>query len=128
MNTTIPVLIQDQDDPGQWILAKPFFYWNGEKLVEIPVGFVFDFASVPKIFWNIISPTCLGDAGPLKHDWKYKNGITTRAAVDAEFLSEMIADRIPTWKRYAAYFLVRLFGAGNWDSKSVVIKPVPNLD
>lgn len=124
MRVSAPLVMQDQDNPCNWILASPFYWWIGEELHSIPQGFVFDFASIPRLFWNIISPTELGDVGPLKHDWYYKNGIGTRAAADKTFLQDMKEDKIPAWKRNAAYWAVRLFGGRNWKRGKVVIKEV----
>lgn len=115
----VPVLVQHQGDPAKWVLVKDFFYWRGESLQHIPAGFVTDFASIPRLFWNIVAPTELGDTGPIKHDWHYRNGIGTRAEADEEFLDDMTADRITFWKRYACYYLVRLFGGRSWDSGAV---------
>jgi len=125
MSLSIPILIQDQEDPCCWLLKESFFYWEGEELEEIPAGFVFDFASIPRLFWNIVSPTELGDTAPLKHDWKYRNIGGNRAEVDRTFLRDMASDNIKPWKRNAAYFFVRLFGWRSWNSGTVIIKELP---
>lgn len=44
---------------------------NG-KLVYVPKGFVFDGASVPKMFWGILSPTGLLLVPGLLHDYAYR--------------------------------------------------------
>lgn len=120
MKVTSPVLTQNQNNPDEWILVHPFKYDGG----VIPKGFVTDFASIPRLFWNLISPTGLGDVGPIKHDWKYRNGLGTRADADYGFLLDMIADNIPWGKRIVAYYGVRLFGWRSWNSGKVVIMEV----
>lgn len=117
-----PIVMQHPSDPHNWILVKDFLYTDNGVQEIIPQGFVFDFASVPKLFWNIISPIELGDAGPLKHDWAYRTKKGTRAKVDRQLLLDMTADGISWWKRNAAYYLVRACGWASWGKSPVVIE------
>ena len=64
---------------GYYVVLESFTYtWVGNsfhrKLV-IPKGFVFDFASVPRIFWTPtgISPDRLRWTAPLIHDFLYEH-------------------------------------------------------
>lgn len=120
----VPILMQDPDDPQQWILVKQFEYAGG----FIPKGFVFDFASIPRVFWIIIAPSELGDVAPLVHDWCYRNGRGTRKEVDKVFLKDMIEDNIIFWKRWLAYNLVRTCGWQSWNSGKVIIKDLSCYD
>jgi len=117
-----PIVMQHPANVNNWILYSAFRFNDGDGEQEIPKGFVFDFASVPRLFWNLISPTQLGDVGPVKHDWKYKKGIGTREAADKQFLRDMEADGVKWWRRQAAYRAVRMFGGKNWNSGDVVIE------
>lgn len=117
-----PIVMQHPANVDNWILAAPWRYKDGEEEREIPQGFVFDFASIPRLFWNIISPTELGDKGPLEHDWEYRNGIGTRKRADQRLLENMKKDGITWWKRQTAYSLVRLWGWRSWNSGKVVIE------
>lgn len=117
-----PIVMQHPGNVDNWILCAPFRYNDGNGEEEIPKGFVTDFASISRLFWSIISPTQLGDVGPVKHDWKYRKGIGTRKAADKQFLADMAADGISKAKRRFAYCVVRLCGWSSWNSGKVVIE------
>lgn len=117
-----PIVMQHPKDPDNWILVEDFRYKENDVVTTIPKGFVTDFASIPRVFWSVINPTELGDAGPIKHDWKYRNGIGTRAQADKAFLADMEDDGIGWWKRKTAYGMVRAFGWGSWKSGKVIIE------
>lgn len=120
----VPILAQDQKDPTQWILVRDFKFNRDSIELIIPKGFKTDFASVPRLFWNIISPTELGDIGPIKHDWTYRTGYGTRLEADNIFLDDMKADGIAYWKRYSAYWAVRSAGWASWKKNKIEIVEV----
>jgi hypothetical protein len=120
----VPVLVLHPDDPTKWVLCRDLFFWLGEDLEYVLAGFVTDFASIPRIFWGIIAPNELGDQGPIKHDWRYRKGLGTRLEADNDFLADMKADKIPAWRRYSAYLMVRICGAGSWNSGNVEFIPI----
>jgi hypothetical protein len=43
-------------------------------MVVIPVGFVTDFASIPKILWNILPPVGTYGKAAVVHDYLYRKG------------------------------------------------------
>lgn len=58
----------------RWELAENWCYQlNEEDKIIIPKGFEFDGASIPKIFWAILSPTGLLLIPGLLHDYGYKH-------------------------------------------------------
>jgi hypothetical protein len=117
-----PIVMQHPDNPGNWILVQDYRYLDKGIQRCIPRGFVTDFASIPRLFWNIMSPTELGDVGPICHDWEYRNSINTRAVADKRFLNNMKLDGISWWKRSTAYSMVRAFGWSSWNSGKVTIE------
>ena len=50
------------------------FQTIGDKTFFIPEGFVFDGASVPRIFWSVLSPVGLLLVQGIIHDFAYKYG------------------------------------------------------
>lgn len=114
-----PIVMQHPSNVNNWILCADF---RCKDDTIVPRGFVTDFASIPRLFWNLISPTQLGDEGPIAHDWRYRNGIGTREAADKQFLLDMKADGVGWWRRKSAYRLVRLWGWRSWNSGKVVIE------
>jgi len=100
---------------------------------EIPMGFDFDLASIPRFIWPLISSFELSLVAPLIHDYCYQykgvaahhvwltDGVPaqnmfddiTRAEADKLFLNLMIREGVPKWKAKSAYSAVRLF-ASRW--------------
>lgn len=80
-------------------------------------GSVLDFASVPKIFHFLIDKDDNSVAiGALVHDVLYQTEWFSRKISDAIFLDLMKYRRAPVWKRYLAYFGVRLGGWVVWSN------------
>ena len=126
--------------PKQWVLSRALSYQNDNinigALMDIGVnatgnritchkGFKTDLASTPKIMWNLIAPWDIARAAII-HDLLYlrirqyraKNpedmlGISkAKEASDNVFLMAMkdATPKVSSWKIYAAYYAVVLFG------------------
>lgn len=104
----------------------------------VPAGFRCDVASIPRIFWPLVSPTELGFEAPLAHDylisvqgkveleWFYEGTKRFRPQPDCEPFTRAQSDRlfcylmrerkppIPRWKRRWAFRIVRAYG---WSKK-----------
>jgi hypothetical protein len=91
---------------SQWTLKTPIEFEE----ITVPVGMITDFASVPRLFWNILPPfgTYLGPA--VVHDYLYHSHIVTRKNADYAFLRAMTAIGVTKWKRWVMFYTVRLFG------------------
>lgn len=114
-----PKIMQHPKNPDNWILL--------EKFRDVPAGFVFDFSSIPRALWWLISPVELGDVGPLSHDYAYRMKQGKRSDADKQFLADMKADNIKAWKRNAAYAAVRSFGWMSWGKSKVVIEELQEV-
>jgi hypothetical protein len=61
---------------------SPFEYHVGKypsnEIIKVPVGFVTDFASIPRAFWSILPPIDNYAKAAVIHDWLYWEGIYTR--------------------------------------------------
>jgi len=56
-----------------WVVLEDWNYTLPDKTkIYIPQGFVFDGASIPRIFWGILSPVGLLLTPGLIHDYAYK--------------------------------------------------------
>ena len=126
---------------GYYVLLESFTYkWTGAgfgRKIVVPKGFVFDLASVPRIFWTPtgISPDRLRWTAPLIHDflYEYKGKLPagsylwlprgkwekdktqwTRKNADRLFCRIMREDGISRFKRRMAYRAVRLGGWIAW--------------
>lgn len=106
-------------------ITKPFYYeYKGELLVA-PEGFVTDFASIPRIFWNIYPPTGIYMPAALLHDvyysaelkssLPYASGFSAREWCDRMFY-DVMKDCGCTWfTRSLMYRAVRDWGWIVWN-------------
>lgn len=94
-----------------WMLLGDLVYQSdilGE--IVVPLGFVTDFASVPRLpgaYW-IAGGKATKEA--VVHDYLYRNRIGTRAQADGVFLEAMKLNGQTWWRRRAMWAAVRLFG------------------
>lgn len=104
----------------QWLQGKrkaklktPVVYLDGEfGLLEAPVGFITDFASIPRPLWKLDSPIEHDIVLPaVIHDWLYElrgaTGITRKQADDV-FYRAMRDENAPLWKAWSRYWAVRI--------------------
>ena len=106
-----------------WRLTEPFEFHVGtkesEEIISVPAGFGTDFASIPKLFWNILPPQ--GDYGKAAviHDYLYVTqgleGKYSRKQCDYIFLQGMEVLGVGGLARWLIYNAVRWFGGWAWD-------------
>jgi len=116
-------------DDQHWRLLEPCIYHlgepDGQEWVEVPVGFVTDFGSIPRLFWNLpdLSPFGKFRRGYVVHDKLYIAPVirtltsaraTTRAEADA-ILREALQVLGASWAtRHLIYCGVRVGGWVAW--------------
>jgi hypothetical protein len=74
MPTLQPLPVTKRGERRRWLVKED---WECEILGEyqryvVPAGFIFDGASIPRLFWNILSPTGYLFIAGLIHDFIYK--------------------------------------------------------
>jgi len=101
---------------GQWELIALFEYRNPPVIVEVPVGFVSDGASIPSIAHPIVGPPWGGKypEAAVIHDYLYCIQTTTRWEADKIFYQAMKVLGVPSWKRSLMHFAVRVAGWIPW--------------
>lgn len=81
-------------DGRNWKIAAPFDYAvgapNGATIVHVPVGFVTDFASIPRLFWNILPPTGWYGAAAVVHDYCYRYGRIGALVIDRLYADDVL--------------------------------------
>lgn len=79
---------------------------------QVPSGFDTDLASVPKLFWSVLSPAEAKMMGPaVLHDYMYQcPGELTRRYADDVFYSSLIESDMKSSQAYQMYTITRLFG------------------
>lgn len=114
-------LIAELVGKNKWKVYEKFEYHIGsypsQKVVEVPVGFITDFASVPRIFWFLISPIDKHGKAAVIHDYLYYTKIYSRKEADKIFLECLKVLGVTTWKQYTMYYAVRYFGWWAWYMK-----------
>ena len=86
-------------------------------------GFITDFASIPRIFRALITGNDNTKKPAVTHDKEYRSKTSrrTRERVDQIFLMGMKESGVPLWKRYMAYYGVRIGGWTSWVKKNELI-------
>jgi hypothetical protein len=96
-------------------------------LSTVRAGFVFDWASVPRIFWRIFPPAGDGHnlygVAALWHDWacahrELGGAVCTRAEADALFLEIMLYVGVHPWIARLMYAAVRVGGWPLWNRRT----------
>lgn len=107
---------------NKWRLNEEFSYEvDPGEIITVPAGFVTDFASIPRPFWNILPPH--GEYAPaaLIHDYLYATGGLggryTKAQSDDIFREAMKELGVGKVKRNIMWSAVRAFGRGSFQKK-----------
>ena len=82
--------MSEQNKEILWEIKEPICVeLSGGAMLVIPVGFVTDFASVPRLFWSAISPIGHYNLASVIHDFFYTYKTVGRKVADKEFLEWM---------------------------------------
>ena len=77
-------------------LVEPLVFWVNKKREEVPAGFVFDGASVPRFFWRVVStpfqPKVMRAA--CIHDYLYRKHIVKKDIADEKFKNVLLCDGV----------------------------------
>ncbi len=112
-------LIVKHIDGEMWELMEPFEYITKKnEVIKVPIGFLSDFASIPRFFYRMIGPPT-GRYGPsaIVHDYLYHTKKYTRRKSDAIFLEAMGVLGVPWWKRRTMWLAVRAAGWLPWNKR-----------
>ena len=104
-------------DDKYWEVLEEYSYETSKGLVVVPKGFRTDYASVPRIFRNIINSYGKHGRAAVVHDWLYSSKCTlniTREEADKIFLEIMKECDVGVFKRNLMYRMVRMFGASHF--------------
>ena len=109
-------------DGKSWYLRESFGYSvgseNSEDLIDVPLGFMTDFASVPRPLWWIFPRWGRYGNAAVIHDYLYWIRIRSRKESDNIFLEAMRVLQVGFVTRTLLYLGVRIGGwAAWWGSK-----------
>ena len=107
--------IKESDDENMfWALTEPLIYRGNKETFTAPVGFITNFASVPRVFWSILAPWGRHMKAAVIHDLLYRTQAVSRLDADKLFLRTMKELGVSWWRRYTMYRAVRLFGGKHY--------------
>lgn len=105
-----------------WVLRKAFSFYVGEKedneIIEVPIGFITDFASVPRVFWWILPKWGKYGNAAVIHDYLYWIQDKTKypkVKADKIFLEGMEVLKVGKSKAKLMYNAVKYCGKLVWD-------------
>src|SRR5262245_10385175 len=113
-------LLQPFADMHYWIIARSITWTPSigtdpsTQRVTVPRGFVTDLASVPRLFWVLISPAGRHGHAAILHDWLYWIQTVSRHAADHVLDLAMKDVAVPTITRSVIFSAVRAFGGTAW--------------
>jgi Protein of unknown function (DUF1353) len=108
-------------------VVDDYVYQARDYKIIVPKGFVYDRASIPRIFWLIIDKDSLSNVAPLFHDLLYRYGGRlppslvspyrefSREDTDKLFYDLMVKCGVVQWRSVAAYEAVRNFAESHWN-------------
>lgn len=86
--------------------------------ISVPVGFVTDFASIPRAFWSLLRPDGNYAYAAVIHDFLYWTQLTTRENSDMIIKLAMGDFKIPKTEADAIYTAVRAGGGKAWNENT----------
>lgn len=120
--------VTPMDDGRNWQVLQNFYYRTDVMLwvdpvtktlrrdrIVVPAGFITDFASIPRVLWNILPPTGKYTKAAVLHDWLYRTtNLATRKQADDVLLEAMKVCGVSWWQRVAIYSGVRVGGMSSY--------------
>lgn len=114
---------------AKYEVVKDYTYQANNYKITAPKGFVYDRATIPRVFWAIIDKDSLSNVAPLFHDLLYSKGgklpenqvvpyrTFTREEADNLLLELMTKCGVTYLRRNLAYRAVRGFAGSHWNGK-----------
>src|SRR5687768_3903680 len=112
-----PLRVEHRSD-GTWVLTNPLRYRSTvlKSHMIVPIGFVTDFASVPRLPLAYVLAGDTAHPAAVVHDYLYQTHMTTKDEADDIFEEAMGVSGEPWWRRKIMSNAVRWFGGSAWDS------------
>jgi hypothetical protein len=106
----------EQIDEENWRLLAPLRYFSVllGRVIEVPEGFVTDFASVPRlpfIYWFVGNTA---DAAAVLHDWFYRTNTEDISREKADSLLAEAMESLGYWKARAWFVWAGVRVGGYW--------------
>lgn len=116
-------------DGRSWKLLSCFTFGSITlaRVIELPIGFETDFASIPRVLWNLLPPTGQYGKAAVIHDYLYRTPFyATRLQADQVLFEAMTELGVSWWTRQIIYRGVRLGGRRAWKGYAAI--PIVTLE
>lgn len=118
--TTLKVeQVEDNSDDGRgsWKLLAPLAYKSdvAQTIFVAPMGFITDFASVPRLPIAYMLTGGYAHAAAVIHDYLYSSHEVSRSMADAVFHEAILSAGGSKWRAALMYAGVRVGGWTAWD-------------
>ena len=115
-----PPTVSPFADQTTWLITRQFRYriLDTDLVIEVPAGFVTDFASIPRPLWTLSSPHGFYSRASIIHDFLYWDQRCTREQADRIMLIAMQESTVGFAERQAIYAGVRAGGQPAWDDNA----------
>lgn len=119
-----PLIVELTDEfEGLWTLRAPLLYLSDiAGRIEVPVDFVTDFASVPKLPVVYLAAGGKGDKAAVVHDWLY-SALYDREVADRVLREALLTSGYSSFLAGMFYAAVRGFGASHYKKENVPQTP-----
>ncbi len=110
-------------DGRSWRLLSAFTFGSVvlARVIELPIGFQTDFASIPKVFWNLLPPTGRYGKAAVIHDFLYRTPFyATRKQADQVLFEGMTELGVGWGTRQIIYWGVRVGGRRSWKGYAAI--------
>jgi hypothetical protein len=111
------LVVEEVDEiAGLWQLSQPLTYFSDSiGLIEVPTGFVTDFASVPRLPFVYLAAGGKGAKAAVLHDWLYSKQYD-REVADHILFEALVACGYSSFLADCFYAAVRFGGASHYDA------------
>ncbi len=105
---------------GSWIVLEPLIFESNaaQACSTVPIGFITDFASVPRLPFAFLFAGDTAHEAAVIHDYLYQFALTDKKTADAVFLEAMEETEVPWWRRRLMHAAVESFGRGGFKAES----------
>jgi len=94
---------------------------DGKEII-VPIDFVSNGASVPKLLRGLFSQQGVYLTSAIIHDYLYDNNYHSREFADRQFLLDMGKVGTNKFTKWLFYYIVRIFGGYNWNESTKKLK------
>ncbi len=106
------------------ITLSPFVYIDEVcSVVDIPAGFIFDGASIPRFAWSLLGVTPYDPrvvTAAVIHDWMYNSKVRSKSDSDSVFLNIMKHQKLLSkYQIKLMYYSVKFFGHSSYNRNLV---------